>query len=381
MNTRTKLLVAMSGGVDSSVAACLLQEQGYDVIGVFMRLGVAEAAGEPVGVTPDGGDLRSVGLPIHATQTDPTRHRGCCSAADANDARLVAGRMNIPFYALNFEKDFSELIDYFADEYAAARTPNPCVMCNQRLKFGRLHAYADAVGADLIATGHYARMDVENGVPRLRRAVDRSKDQSYVLFGISADELARLRFPLGEMSKDEVRGHARRFGLALHDKPDSQDICFVPDRAYARVVRARRPEAFRTGEIRHIDGRLLGEHGGLPNFTIGQRRGLNVAVGDPLYVRSLDATTDTVIVGPRESLLCGSAWASRVNWLIDSPVESFRAGVQIRYNHGGADGVVHPLSNDRVRVDFDEPVTAVTPGQALVMYRDDTVVGGGWIDD
>ena len=371
----------MSGGVDSSVAACLLKEQGHDVIGVFMRLGVADAVREPVGFTSDGEQPRSLGLPIQSTQTDPARHRGCCSAADANDARLVAGRMDIPFYALNFEKDFSELIDYFADEYAAARTPNPCVMCNQRLKFGRLQAYAEVVGADLIATGHYARVDLENGCPRLLRGVDRTKDQSYVLFGISADVLARVRFPLGAMTKDEVRRHARRFGLALHDKPESQDICFVPDRNYARVVQARRPEAFRTGEIRHVDGRILGEHAGLPNFTIGQRRGLNVAVGDPVYVKTLDAATDTIIVGPRDSLLRDSAEASRVNWLIDTPVESFRAGVQIRYNHGGAEGVVHPLSKDRVRVEFDEPVTAITPGQALVMYRDDTVVGGGWIDD
>lgn len=380
MNARSKILVAMSGGVDSSVAACLLKEQGCDVVGVFMRLGVAEAVEQPMGVNMEGGEGRSVGLQVRASNAATAKHQGCCSAADANDARLVAGRMGIPFYALNFEKDFSDLIDYFADEYAAARTPNPCVMCNQWLKFGRLQEYAGVVGADLIATGHYARVDEEDGCPRLRRAVDRAKDQSYVLFGVPADVLGRVRFPLGELTKAEVRRHARRFGLALHDKPESQDICFVPDRAYARVVRARRPDAFRTGRIRHIDGRILGEHAGLPNFTIGQRRGLNVAVGDPVYVRSLDAATDTIVVGPRESLLRDSAEASRVNWLIETPVEPFRAGLQIRYNHAGVEGVVHPLPGGRVRVEFDESVAAVTPGQALVMYRGEMVVGGGWID-
>ncbi len=390
------MLVAMSGGVDSAVAAALLQEQGHDVIGVFMRLGTepsgvryADQTSEQSPPAPRSAPPRSaqrtlrgatVSLPVQPDAGEAGRHRGCCSAADAADARAVAARLDIPFYALNFEQDFARLIDAFADEYSAARTPNPCILCNQWLKFGRLLEYADVVGADRIATGHYARVATDNGRPRLLRARDAAKDQSYVLFGVSGKTLARVLFPLGELTKDAVRQHARRLGLPVHDKPESQDICFVPDRDYARVVRARRPDAFRPGAIRHVDGRVLGEHDGLPNFTIGQRRGVNVAVGSPVYVTDLDAATDTLVVGPRSALLSRTAKASRVSWLIETPVESFRAVVRIRYHHAGAEGVVSPLSGGRVRVVFDEPVSAVTPGQALVLYRGEQVVGGGWID-
>lgn len=376
MNGRSSVLVAMSGGVDSAVAAALLKEQGHDVIGVFMRLGAEQHGPRPSPTLGGHGAPTRSGAEVG----EPRRHRGCCSAADAADARAVAARLDIPFYALNFEHDFARLIDAFADEYAAARTPNPCILCNQWLKFGRLLEYADVVGADRVATGHYARVATDNGRPRLLRARDEAKDQSYVLFGVSGETLARVIFPLGELTKDAVRHHARRLELPVHDKPESQDICFVPDRDYARVVRARRPDAFRPGAIRHVDGRVLGEHDGLPKFTIGQRRGVNVAVGSPVYVTGLDAATDTLVVGPRSALLSRTAEASRVSWLIETPVEPFRAVVRIRYHHAGAEGVVSPLSGDRVRVVFDEPVSAVTPGQALVLYRGEQVVGGGWID-
>lgn len=378
MSTRGKVLVAMSGGVDSSVAACLLCEQGYDVVGVFMRLGVHSAQDEQrTDATRAGADAPdNGGLPVLPPRRRPT----CCSAADATDARGVAGKLGIPFYALNFERDFSTLIDRFADDYAAARTPNPCVLCNQWLKFGKLVAYADAVGADLIATGHYARVDRDGERPRLRRARYLTKDQSYVLFGIAPGTLRRTLFPLGDMTKAEVRTHARRLGLALHDKPESQDICFVPDRDYARVVRSRRPDAFRRGRIRHVDGRDLGEHEGLPHFTVGQRRGLRVAVGSPLYVTDLDPATSTVTVGPRDALEARVAMGSGVSWLCPPPATPIRADVKIRYHHPAAPAEVIPLPGHRVRVHFDEPQVAVTPGQALVFYDGDEVLGGGWID-
>lgn len=411
MNRDYRVLVAMSGGVDSSVAACLLHEQGHDVVGVFMRLGAAEpetveacaaeggdervlrpagapdatsgvpaakvTSGKPV--PPDG---RGLSLPVRAAMdaVPSDRHRGCCSAIDATDARAVAGRLGIPFYALNFEEDFGRLKRYFADEYAVARTPNPCVMCNQWLKFGRLIEYADAIGADMIATGHYARLAHTGESVRMFRATDAAKDQSYVLFGVDPSILRRTRFPLGELTKSEVRAHARRFDLPVHDKPESQDICFVPDRDYARVVRRLRGDAFTTGVVRHVDGRELARHDGLPNFTIGQRRGLGVAVGEPVYVASLDPQTGEVVVGPQASILSNTAHASRVSWLHGAPTDAFRALVRIRYNHETAPARVEPLPDSQVRVTFDEPQWAVTPGQALVIYDNDEVLGGGWID-
>ena len=386
MSRTRKALVAMSGGVDSSVAACLLREQGYDVVGVFMRLGAERYETVPL---VDGNSGEAAGrnddlhLPIAAPEAEPEadgRHKGCCSATDAADARAVAGKLGIPFYALNFEEEFDRLVDYFVDEYVRARTPNPCIRCNQWLKFGRLAAYADVVDADLIATGHYARIDSTSDRPRLRRARFREKDQSYVLFGIALRILSRTLFPLGEMTKDDVRDHARRFGLSLHDKPESQDICFVPDGDYARLVRARRADGFEPGDIRHVDGRRLGEHAGLPNFTIGQRRGLGIAEGTPIYVTNLDSSTNTVTVGPRDAVLAATARVSAVNWLCEPPRDSIRAAVQIRSQHRAASASVIPLFDDAVRVEFDEPQSAVTPGQAAVFYQGDEVLGGGWID-
>lgn len=379
----------MSGGVDSSVAACLLREQGYDIVGVFMRLG-AEHQFAPA----DGGacrinsadsekptDRRTISLPVTANSPPAgSKSKGCCSAADATDARVVAGKLGIPFYALNFEADFGRLVDYFVEEYANARTPNPCVRCNQWLKFGKLMDYAAVVEADMIATGHYARIDHEPDRSRLRRAAFREKDQSYVLFGIERDVIRKTLFPLGDMTKSEVRDQARRFGLALHDKPESQDICFVPDGDYARLVRARKADAFVPGEIRHVDGRILGEHEGLANFTVGQRRGLRVAVGTPIYVTDLDAETATVIVGPKESVLSTTVCVSNINWLRETPGSDIRADVQIRYHHDAAPATVRITGPGSAYVEFDEGQPAVTPGQAAVFYDGDEVVGGGWID-
>lgn len=406
----------MSGGVDSSVAACLLHEQGHDVVGVFMRLGshdhpsqgsdsahgaCAAPAANPVDACAKdacavdrsdearGAAPRTVPLPVQSAAPRGDRHRGCCSAEDATDARVVAGKLGIPFYALNFEKDFSKLIDRFADEYAVGRTPNPCVLCNSWLKFGKLRNYADAVGAEYIATGHYARLDWrEDGAgmarPILRTARHTEKDQSYFLFGVSPRMLRRTLFPLGDLTKEQVRAHARRLGLAVHDKAESQDICFVPDRDYAAVVRARRPEAFVPGEIRHVDGRVLGRHDGLPQFTVGQRRGVRVAEGAPIYVTGLDTSTGTLTVGPREAALTIALRASGVHWLIDRPTGPIRAHVRVRYNHAAAPATITPSatreSTDAVTVRFDEPQWAVAPGQAAVFYDGDVVLGGGWID-
>lgn len=424
--------MAMSGGVDSSVAAALLHEQGYNVVGVFMRLGV-EPGRETCAVTAaDAPNPRkaaghtvsrrkhapSASLPILApTPIRADRARGCCSAADAADARSVAARLGVPFYALNFKPDFQRLIDDFADEYVRGRTPNPCVRCNQWLKFGRLADYAEVVEAEWIATGHYARVRHHHGAARLFRSTDRRKDQSYVLFGVAPAVLAKTLFPLGELTKEQVRDEARRLGLQVHDKPDSQDICFVPDGDYARIVAARRPESLRPGDIRHVDGRVVGRHGGVATLTIGQRRGLDVALGDRVYVTALDAETGTAWVGPREALETNGLVATDVNWLdggtqgigreaptfsrdpqgSDSPhhvargalstdlpapaaCEPVRADVQIRYHHVPVPATVHADGNGTARVTFDRPVEAVTPGQAAVFYREDEVLGGGWIE-
>jgi tRNA-specific 2-thiouridylase len=353
--------VAMSGGVDSSVAACLLREQGYDVIGLFMRVGTHAPADDAA--TPA---WRS--------------HQGCCSAGDAADARLVAGKLNIPFYALNFERDFKGIIDYFVDEYRSGRTPNPCVVCNSSLKFGRLLEYADAVGADFIATGHYARIETRDGRRRLCQGVDRRKDQSYVLFGLDRTVLDRALLPVGGMTKDQVRQKAARLGLPVCEKPDSVEICFVPDRDYARLVRQRRPEAFRPGDVLDQQGNVLGRHQGIAHFTIGQRRGLGIAVGHPVYVTRLNVLDNTVTLGARDALLRRSFQVRRLNLLDQPPSPKFRARVRIRYHHQAAPATIELQHDDCAAVTFDEPQSAVTPGQASVFYDGDAVIGGGWIE-
>ncbi|RME39687.1 MAG: tRNA 2-thiouridine(34) synthase MnmA [Planctomycetota bacterium] len=369
--TRGKVVVAMSGGVDSSVAACLLVEQGYEVVGLFMRTGVSSPAADTA--CPSG------------TAGRDARHRGCCSASDAADARAVAGMLGVPFYALNFERQFDTLIDYFADEYAAGRTPNPCIVCNDRLKFGRLLEYADAVGADYVATGHYARIERRGGKSRLCKGVDGKKDQSYVLFGLPREVLDRVRFPVGHLRKDEVRDIARRFDLPNRDKPDSVEICFVPDGDYARVVRERCPEAFREGDVVDGEGRVIGRHRGIPHYTIGQRRGLRIAAGRPIYVTGLDVEHNTVRVGDDAALHAGGLIAGRLNALVPLPTGPFRAEVKIRYLHRPAPATVDIVSGGveggpAARVVFDEPQRAVTPGQAAVFYDGDVVLGGGWIE-
>ncbi len=356
----------MSGGVDSSVAAALLKQAGYECVGVFMRVGTA------------GG---MAAAEIAATPGRRLRH-GCCSAADAADARAMAGHLGIPFYALDFERDFESIIDEFVDEYAAGRTPNPCVVCNIRLKFGKLLRYADMLDAEFVATGHYARVLTDTGHTCLARALNRDKDQSYVLFGIQRHDLPRCRFPLGEMAdKAQVRQIAADLGLHVRDKPDSQEICFVPNNDYRTLVRHRRPDTLRPGEVRNQAGEIIGTHDGIAGYTIGQRRGLGIAAGIPMYVTGLDATANTVTLGPREELFSPGLLANGVNWLVDPPpVDKARpAAIRIRYQHTPAAGRIRLQPDGRVAAHFDAPQLAVTPGQAAVFYDDDIVLAGAWI--
>jgi tRNA-uridine 2-sulfurtransferase len=351
-----RVVLAMSGGVDSSVAAVLLKEQGYDVVGIFMRTGTTAEDAE-------------------------RRTKTCCSVADAQDAQRVADRLDIPFYALDFENDFARIKDYFADEYLAGRTPNPCVVCNIWLKFGKLWAYGKQVGADFVATGHYARMaTADDGTCRVARAVDRAKDQSYVLFGLRRELLTHVLFPVGGYTKPEIRALARQHGLPVHDKPDSQEICFVPDDDYLRFVRERRPERETAGAIVDEDGRVLGEHAGIEGFTIGQRRGLGVTVGSPRYVIQIEPLNRTVTVGRKESLEKTGLIASRFNWQAPIPTGSIPCLAQIRAQHRAVPATVEPLVGDRARVVFSAPQSAITPGQVVTLYQNDLVIGGGWIE-
>jgi tRNA-specific 2-thiouridylase len=352
----SRVVLAMSGGVDSSVAAALLKEQGHEVLGLFMRTGVS-------------------------TESSEHRSRTCCSVTDALDARSVADRLDIPFFVLDFERDFARIEDYFADEYLAGRTPNPCVMCNIWLKFGKLWAYGRQAGADFVATGHYARVaSAADSSLRVARAVDRAKDQSYVLFGLRAGLLSRVLFPVGGFAKEQIRSTARDRGLPVHDKPDSQEICFVPDDDYLGFVRERRPGENRSGPIVDLEGRVLGEHAGIEGFTIGQRRGLGVAVGEPRYVVGIDSSSRTVTIGRRESLEKTGLIASRFNWQGPMPTEPVSCLAQIRAQHRAVPATVEPLANDQAKVLFEVPQPAICPGQVVTVYQDDLVLGGGWIE-
>ncbi|MDA1008388.1 MAG: tRNA 2-thiouridine(34) synthase MnmA [Planctomycetota bacterium] len=369
--SRGKVLVAMSGGVDSSVAAALLARDGWEVVGAFMRLGsIGDGLDIPVEAVPSQ-ERRTVSLKI--------AHRGCCSIEDAHDARAVAAQLDIPFYVLNFKKDFSRVIDLFVDEYAAGRTPNPCVRCNDWLKFGRLRDHAEQIGATHIASGHYAQSIEIDGASALLRGVDHSKDQSYVLFGTPRDQLAHTLYPVGGLPKAQVRQLAHDFGLNVGDKPDSQEICFVPDDDYASLVNRLRPHSVCSGHIVHTDGRILGEHQGQHHFTVGQRRGIRISDSEPLYVISKNATTNVVTVGKRAALFSDGCTASLTNWLIDPPSDWMRCEARIRYNAPLALSHVR-AGNGSLEVRFDTPQRAVSPGQAVVLYSADRVLGGGWID-
>jgi tRNA-uridine 2-sulfurtransferase len=351
-----RVVLAMSGGVDSSVAAALLKEQGYDVLGLFMR----------TGSTAEDAERKS---------------KTCCSVADALDARNVADRLDIPFYVLDFEREFARIKDYFADEYLAGRTPNPCVMCNIWLKFGRLWSYGKQAQADFVATGHYAQITTDDtGSPRIARGIDRSKDQSYVLFGLRTELLSHVLLPVGGYTKSQIRALAKDRGLPVHDKPDSQEICFVPDDDYLAFVRDRRPDQSSSGPIVDESGAQVGDHTGIEAFTIGQRRGLGIAVGSPRYVVQIEPLTRTVTVGRRESLDKAGLEASRFNWQTTIPEQPTICMAQIRAQHRAVPAVVEPMPGERARIIFEAPQSAITPGQVVTIYQNDLVLGGGWIE-
>jgi tRNA-specific 2-thiouridylase len=371
----------MSGGVDSSASAYLLQQQGYEVVGLFMRSGATEETCATDSSTP----LPIVSIPAAGSSRGASKahKQGCCSASDAADARRVADKLDIPFHALNFQEEFGRIKDYFADEYLAGRTPNPCVMCNVWLKFGRLWEFARQVGAEHIATGHYARVaeagSFGHGVG-LYRGRDRAKDQSYVLFGIDRDILRHVLFPVGDKTKPEIRELARQAGIQTADKPDSQEICFIPDNDYAGFLTRYRGAHETAGELVDTAGHVVGRHAGYERFTIGQRRGLGVTFGEPRFVTRIEPETKRVVVGTRDDLGRTTLEADRLNWLIDPPPAGpFRCTAQIRYQHTPAACEAEPLDDDRLRVTFDEPQYGVAPGQALVLYDGDRVLGGGWI--
>jgi tRNA-specific 2-thiouridylase len=378
-DAQDKVLVAMSGGVDSSVAAALLAEAGYDVTGVFLCL--TRDATEKLGTDPTFAAAKVGSVPSFS--------RGCCSPQDAADARRVAQILGIPFLVAPAAEAMGPIMRDFVEEYQRGRTPNPCVHCNTRIKFGMLLDLADGAGIRYLATGHYARIIRHDGRAAIARGKAVGKDQSYVLFALPAERLERVLLPLGEMeTKDAVRREARRLGLPVHDKPDSQEVCFVPDNDHAAFLRARSPAAMRGGDIVDSSGKVLGRHEGYGAFTIGQRHGLRVAAGVPMYVTRIDPASATVTMGPRADLLAGGLRACRANWHAQlgstgSPTcaGEFDATVQIRYNHRGAPGRVRITGPETFEVRFPEPVSAVTPGQPAVVYDGDRLLGGGWIEE
>ena len=355
---KKKVVIAMSGGVDSSVAAHFLVEQGYDVIGLFMRLG------NVTGVLPSE----------RKTAT-------CCSAEDAKDAANVASSLKIPFYVLNFEDEFNNIIEKFCNEYLEGRTPNPCITCNQNLKFGKLLRFADYLEAKYVATGHYARVKRHNNRYILRKGKDPKKDQSYVLFPLNQTQLSRALFPLGEMTKTEVRDKAAELNLKTMDKPESQDICFVAGKRYSDFIAERVGRKIGLGLLKDTSGKTLGKHSGIHNYTIGQRKGLGIAFGEPRYVVDIDPGQSTVTIGANDELLKDAFTVNEVNWITFERLESeMEASVKIRYKNDATPAVISPLEEDRVRVRLKQPQRAITPGQAAVFYDDDIIIGGGWIE-
>lgn len=357
---KERIIVAMSGGVDSSTAAALLKQQGYEVIGITMQL-----------------------WDYAQMQTD--KFGTCCSLEDVADARRVANIIGIPFYVANFQEEFDrEVVEYFLNEYINARTPNPCIMCNAKLKFHYLLHMARQLGASKVATGHYARVCYDHSAQRysLKRGVFRNKDQSYFLFSLNQKQLASALFPVGGYTKEEVRNLALSLGLRVESKRESQEICFIPDRDYTRFIKTKKSgQSFAPGRIVNLKGDLLGYHQGLPFYTIGQRKGLGVATGKPFYVTGMDLANNLLIVGDESEAKGRRLLVEDVNWIVEPPEigKKMEADVKIRYRHPGNRAEISILDHQAAEVEFLQPQWAITPGQAAVFYKDDFVLGGGWI--
>jgi tRNA-specific 2-thiouridylase len=348
-----RVLVAMSGGVDSSLAAALLHEAGHEVVGVTLHLW--DAQGE-----------QQVGR--------------CCAPEDREDARRTCDLLGVPHYVIDEREAFRSLVvEPFLDENLAGRTPIPCVRCNQQVKLARLWELAQTLGASRVATGHYARLEfAADGSARLLCGADLAKDQSYFLFGVAPALLGRLIFPLGDLTKEQTRGHARRLGLPNWNKPDSQELCFVPDRDVRGFIGRQRPDAARPGPLLDSEGRVVGQHEGIEGFTVGQRRGIGVSASRPQYVLRVIPSQNAVVIGPEEELLCSGLSASHVAWLSPPPAQAFEAQVRIRYHHQAAPAIV-TATPDGFDLRFANPQRAVAPGQAAVIYQGSRVVGGGFI--
>ncbi|NLG88589.1 MAG: tRNA 2-thiouridine(34) synthase MnmA [Clostridiaceae bacterium] len=356
---KKKVMVGMSGGVDSSVAAAILLKEGYDVIGVTLKL------------QPD-------------TENESWSEVTCCSLAAVEDARRVASRLGIPYYVLNFQDIFEScVIEYFVSEYGKGRTPNPCIACNRYIKFDALLKKAESMGIDYVATGHYARIeyDEQRGRYLLKKSVTGKKDQSYVLYNLTQYQLQRTLMPIGRYDKDTVRKIAKELGFEVANKPDSQEICFIPDNNYAAFVSNRLSRPAARGKFVDIHGNVLGEHKGLIHYTVGQRKGLGLSLGKPVYVIRIDAENNTVVLGEEKDVYSASLTAYDLNWIaIDFLDKPLRVKAKIRYSANEAEAVIAPIEGGRVRVDFDKPQRAVTPGQSVVFYDGDIVVGGGIIE-
>lgn len=352
-----KALIAMSGGVDSSVAALLMKEAGFDCIGCTMRLYGNEDAGIPKGHT-------------------------CCSLDDVEDARAVAYRLDMPYYVFNFADDFNEkIIDKFIRSYEQGITPNPCIDCNRYMKFDKLFDRAEVLGCSYVVTGHYARIEqADNGKYLLKKALDPSKDQSYVLYSMTQEQLMHTRFPLGALHKTKVREIAETNGFVNASKPDSQDICFVPDGDYVKVIELRSGHAYPEGDYVDTAGNVIGRHKGIVNYTIGQRKGLGIAFGSPRFVVDIRPESNEVVLGTNDELFGTELMADDFNWIAgEPPAESFRCRAKIRYRQAEQPASARVMADGTVSISFDEPQRAITPGQAAVLYDGDTVIGGGVI--